>query len=237
MHRTLKVTRLHLTKLGTYMSVPPIILAFVLVVTVIIQVAILRSTEWDATSPEYIENARWNQAILWALPGFLVYYGVQAVATTYPFALALGTTRRDFVLGTMLANALQSLYVSVLLVALLGIELVTGHWFLGVYVLDVHLVGAGNPLILGVSGFLGTLFCLTIGGLFAAVWVRFGTRGPALLGVVLGLSLALTLLALAPRLGEIVAGLTRGGVAAAAVGVILVSLVGTWLAMRRASVR
>lgn len=237
MNRILKVTRLHLNKLSTYASVPPIILAFVLVVTVIIQVAIQRGTGADPLSPEYIEGARWNQAILWSLPGFLVYYGVQAVSTTYPFALALGTTRRNFILGTMLANALQALYITVLMLVLLWLELATNHWFIGVYVLDVHLTGSGDPLILGVSSFLGVLFCLTIGGLFAAVWVRFGNKGPALMGIGLGLVLAVTLLILAPNLGEIFASLTGGGVALGVIVVILVSLVGTWFAMRRASVR
>lgn len=237
MSRILKVTRLHLNKLGTYTSVPPIILAFVLVVTVIIQIAILRGTGADPTSPDYVEGARWNQAILWALPGFLVYYGVQAVATTYPFALALGTTRRNFILGTMLANALQALYVTALLLVLLGLELLTNHWFLGVYAIDVYLLGAGDPAIVGATAFLGTLFCLTIGGLFAAVWVRFGSRGPALMGIVLGLGLSVTLLIIAPDLGEIFLSLTRGGVAIGAIAVMVVALVGTWFAMRRASVR
>ena len=58
-----------------------------------------------------------------------------------------------------------------LLLVLLGLELATNHWFMGLYVLDVYATGSGNPLILGLGGFLGTLFCLTVGGLFGAVWV------------------------------------------------------------------
>lgn len=237
MNRIFNVTRLHLNKVGSYVSVPLFILASVLVVTVIIQIAIQRGTGADPTSPEYIEGAQWNQAILWSLPGFLIYYGVQAVSTTYPFALALGTTRRNFILGTVLANALQSLYISVLLLVLLGVELATNHWFFGVYVLDVHLTGGGDPLILGLGSFLGVLFCLTVGGLFGAVWVRFGNKGPAIMGIGVGLVLAVILLIIAPKLGEILTGLTGGGLAIGVIVVILISLVGTWFAMRRASVR
>ncbi|PRI12441.1 hypothetical protein [Leucobacter massiliensis] len=237
MTRILKVTRLHLNKLSSFAIVPVFILAFVFVLSVVIQFAVMRATGVPASAPEYIEGARWNQAAVWSLPGFLVYYGVQAVATTYPFALALGTTRRNFVLGTMLANVLQALYMAVLMMALLGIELASGHWFMGLYVFDVYLLGAGNLAVLGLSAFLGVWFFLTAGGLFGAMWVRFGNRGPAILGIVLGLALAIALLVLAPRLGDIVSGLSRGALSIVALAVIAVSLAGTWLAMRRASVR
>ena len=237
MNRILKVTRLHFNKLGTYTLTPLMILAVVMLVSIIIQIAIQRGTGLGPSSPGYAENARWNQAIVWSLPGFLIYYGVQAIATTYPFGLALGVTRRNFILGTMLANAVQAAYVAVLLLVLLGLELATNHWFMGLYVLDVYATGSGNPLILGLGGFLGTLFCLTVGGLFGAVWVRFGPKGPAVMGLALGLVLALMLLLFAPRLGEIIAATTGASLALASIVVMAIALVGTWFAMRRASVR
>ena len=237
MNRIVKVTRLHLNKLGTYAMTPPLILAIVMVVSIVIQLAIQRAGSLDVHSAEYIASARYNSSVLWSLPGFLVYYGVQAVATTYPFGLALGATRRNFILGTVLANAVQSLYVAVLLLVLLGVELVTNHWFLGIYVLDTYVLGEGNPAILFGAAFVGTLFFLTIGGVFGAVWVRFGPKGPLIMGLALGLVLALTLLAIAPRLGEIFAGLSFGWVGLVSVVIMLVALIGTWFAMRRASVR
>lgn len=236
MNRVLKVTRLHTNKLGSFIGVPVVILALVMVVSVIIALAIQRAGGATSTA-DYIEGARWNSGIVWSLPGFLIYYGVQAVATTYPFALALGTTRRNFILGTALANLLQSLYIAVLLVVLLGIELATGHWFASVYVLDTYMVGAGNPWVLGVTAFLGVWFCLTIGGFFGAIWVRFGAKGPAIVGASLGLVLAGLLLLLAPQLPELVAGITRGGLAVGAIAVIVAALAVTWFAMRRAAVR
>lgn len=237
MNRALKVSRLHLNKPDNFFGTPAFILGFVLIVSIIIAIAIQRATGMAAGSEEYIEGARMNMGVVWSLPGFLIYYGVQAVATTYPFALALGTTRRNFIAGTMLANVLQSAYVALLLVALLGIELATGHWFSNTYVLDTYMVGAGNPWILAATGFLGVLFCLTVGGFFGAVWVRFGAKGPAVVAIALGLTLAILLLILAPRLGEIFAGVTGAGLAIVAGCVILVALVGTWFAMRRAAVR
>lgn len=237
MSRVLKVTRLHLNKFGNVVVTPLGIIAVVMLVSIIIVLAIQRSTGMPIDSPEYIAGARWNQAMVWALPGFLVYYGVQGIGTTYPFALALGTTRRNFVIGTLLANMLNAAYIAVLLMVLLAVELATNHWFIGAYVLDVHFLGAGNFFVLGATAFLATMFCLTVGGLFAAVWVRFGSRGPAVLGLALGLALALTLLLLAPYFADIIGQLT-GGVLALVVGVVIVvALVATWFAMRRASVR
>lgn len=237
MNRALKVTRLHLNKWENIVATPPGILAVVLVVSIVIQLAILRATGMTPETPGYIESARYNSGVVWSLPGFLIYYGVQAVAMTYPFALALGTTRRNFIVGTLLANVLQSAYTALLLLALLGVELATGHWFAGVYVLDVYALGSGNPLLLLLLAFSGTLFCLTTGGLFGAVWVRFGSRGPLVLGLVLGLSLALTVLIVAPSIANILAGLSYGRFLTGVGVVILLAIVGTWFAMRRASVR
>lgn len=236
MNRTLKVTRLHLNKLSSFLVAPLGIVAVVMVVSIIIALAIQRGGS-PVDSASYVEGARWNSGIVWSLPGFLIYYGVQAVATTYPFGLALGSTRRDFILGTTVANILQAAYVASLLVVLLGIELATDHWFMSVYVLDVNALGAGNPWILMASVFLGVLFCLTIGGLFGSIWVRFGPKGPAIAGLALGVVMAVALLILAPNLVELISAITAQGLAIAAVAMIVVALGGTWLAMRRASVR
>ena len=236
MNRTLKVTRLHLNKLSSFVVAPLGIVGVVMVVSIIIALAIQRGGS-PVDSASYVEGARWNSGIVWSLPGFLIYYGVQAVATTYPFGLALGTTRRNFILGTMVANVLQAAYIAVVLVILLGIELATDHWFMSVYVLDVYALGAGNPWVLFASAFLGVLFCLTIGGFFGAIWVRFGAKGPAVVGLALGVVLAVALLILAPQLAELIAAVTREGLALAVLGIIVVALGCTWVAMRRASVR
>lgn len=236
MNRAIKVTRLHLNKPQMYILVPLSILGIVMVISAIIALAIQRGGV-DTGTAEYIDGARYNSAIVWSLPGFLVYYGVQAVATTYPFGLALGTTRRNFVLGTTIANALQAALLTVILLGLLGLELLTNHWFFNIYVLDVHMLGSGNPLVLAVTAFLGIMFCLTLGGFFGAVWVRFGAKGPTIVGLVLGLGLAIALLVLAPHLTEIFAQITSAMVAGIALLIIVLALIGTWLAMRRASVR
>lgn len=236
MNRTLNVTRLQMNKPDVTFLVPAVIVVLVLVVTMLIAFALQRGG-LDPAAADYADGARMNMGMVWSLPGFLIYLGVQAVATTFPFALALGATRRAHVLGTALANVITAVYVALIMVALLGIELATGHWFYGVYALDVHALGAGNPLILFVTAFLGTFVSLSIGGVFGAVWVKFGSKGPTVLGILLALIVAVLVLIYAPQFGEIIAGITGLRVALVSIGVAIIAILGTWFAMRRTSVR
>ncbi|WP_416444115.1 hypothetical protein AB3K78_13695 [Leucobacter sp. HNU] len=236
MNRIGKVIRLHLNKPSTMFVAPLSIVLLVLVISALIALALQRGG-LDPSSPGYATGARYNSGMLWSLPGFLVYYGVQAVATTFPFATATGSTRRSYVLGTAIANLIQSAFITAVMLVLLGIELATGHWFMNVYALDTNGLGAGNPLVLIPVVFLGTFTLLSVGGLFGAIWLRFGPKGPTALGLALGLLAAVSVLLLAPQLGEIIPAITGGILAVVAVAVAAVALLGTWLSMRRTSVR
>ena len=236
MKSILKVTRLHLNKPEVMFAVPTYIVGVVLIITALISFAMQRSGV-DPTTVEYVEGARWNQGMIWSLPGFLIYYGVQAVATTYPFGLALGATRRAHVLGTALANGILSAYVAALMTLLLGIELATGHWFFNIYALDTYMLGAGNPFVLFVTAFLITFLSTTLGGLFGAVWVRYGSKGPTVVALGIGLVLVVLFLVFVPKIEEIIAAITRPLLAGVGVGIGVTALAATWWVMRRASVR
>lgn len=236
MNRALNITKLHLNKPQAMFGVPTIIIAVVLVVTAIIALALQRAG-MDPVRPEYAEGARGNLGMVWSLPGFLIYYGVQATATTLPFALALGATRRAHVLGTAIANLLLSAYVTVIMLVLLWLELATGHWFANIYALDNYAFGSGNAWMLAPTVFLGVFVSTSIGGAFGAVWVRYGSKGPTVVGLALALVLAVLVLVFVPQFGAIIAATTRGMLAVVAVGIAAVCLVGTWLALRRTAVR
>lgn len=236
MKHALKVTKLHMNKASMMFFTPFIIVMAVLVVSVLISLVIQRAGA-DPASPDFVEGARWNQGMIWSLPGFLVYYGVQAIATTYPFGLALGATRRAHVLGTAIANVILSTYVAALMLLLLGIELLTNHWFMNVYALDVYVLGAGDPLVLFMTGFMLTFVATSIGGVFGAMWVRYGSKGPTFLALGLGLVLVVLLLIFVPQAAEIIAAITRPLLVAVGFGIVALALLGTWWVMRRAAVR
>lgn len=236
MNRVLNVTRLQMNKRDVSFLVPPSIVGLVLIISAIIAIALQRAG-LDPANPAFAEGARNNLGIVWSLPGFLVYYGVQAISTTFPFAMALGSTRRAYVLGTALANIVTSLYVTAILVVLLLIELATGHWWFNIYVLDNYALGAGNVGVLALTVFLGVLFCTTVGGVFGAVWVRFGSKGPTILGLAAGLLLAVLVLVFVPYAAQIFEAMTLAMIGWIALGISVAAVLGTWASMRRTAVR
>ncbi|WP_417554764.1 hypothetical protein [Microbacterium sp.] len=117
---------------------------------------------------------------------------------------------------------------------MLGLELVTDHWFVGFYIFDILLLGAGDPYRLVIIVFLGVLTSMNIGSVFAAAWVHFGARGPQFIGA--GLVLVAVLMAM-PSFAAIAAAFELWWLAVLAAGMIVLSSTGAWLLLRRAIVR
>jgi hypothetical protein len=234
--RIAPVVRLHFARRMNLLLVPLFVLAVTLVVSIVVQVAIQRAGG-DPGSLEYVAGARSNPGVAWALSGYLVATGVATVASTFPLAAALGTTRRDFTLGTAATQALTALFVTAVLVGLLGLELLTDHWFGGFYVLDVDILGAGDPVVLILAAFLGTWLALSIGGVFGASWLRFGPRGPLAISVVTVVVLAVVVLVAVPSFAAVAEAFRPWWLAVAAAALIGLSVSGTFGFLRRASVR
>ena len=79
----------------------------------------------------------------------------------------------------------------------------TNHWFVGFHLADVYILGAGDLGLLLAIQFLTVLTSLSVGAAFAAVWVRFGNRGTTIMGIGLGLVLAVALVILVPFFPQI----------------------------------
>lgn len=232
----LSTTRLHFNKREMSLLVPLYITGMVAVISVLISLLFLRSGSVPG-SADWIAGSQMNPGMLWALPGFLVYLGVQSVATTFPFALTLGSTRRSFTGGTLLWAALTSAYLTAVIAILTLIEVATSHWFVNFYVFDVFVLGAGDLRYLVPIVFLGTLSLLTIGGVFGASWVRWGARGPQLIGVSLAVVIIVVLIIVLPSAPAILAAFQLWWLAVLAAVVIALSSIGTWLLLRSAIVR
>ena len=236
MNAVIAATRLHLNqRRGTFL-VPLWIAAIVGIVSVIIALIFWRGGSEPGTA-QWIQSSQSNPGIIYALGGFLVYFGVASIASTYPFALTLGSTRRAFVAGTLVWQALVAAYVAVVFLALDLIEIATNHWFIGFYVFDIFVLGAGDPWRLLAIVFLGVLAFLAIGAVFAAAWVRFGVRGPQLLAIGLVVVLGLGIAILVPEFAAIFAAFQLWWLAIAAAAVIVLASLGTWLFLRSAVIR
>lgn len=188
-------------------------------------------------SKEWIQMSQSNPGIVFGFVGVLLYYGVAAVAKKFPFALALGATRRAFVTGTLLWNTICAAWVAVILGVLNAIEIATNHWFVGLYIFDIYVLGGGDTLRLLLIVFLGALSALTIGGVFAAGWIRFKALGPLLVAGALIIASEIEFLILVPEGVTIAAGFQPWWLIIAAVPAIVLSAAGTWLFLRTASVR
>lgn len=235
MKGALSITRLHYVKRSVVVT-PAAILALVVVVTVLIAL-ILQRTGLDTSSAEWEQGARNNGGAIWSLPGFYVYLGVQAISTTFPYGMALGTTRKSYSIGTALFYLVQSVYTTMLALALFGLEKLTGGWFVNGYVFDVALLGNGKITTMLMMIFAISFFSLCVGGLFGSLFVKLGSKGPLFLGIGLILALGLLLLVLAPKIGAIFASLTLTKVAVTLVGIALASVIGFYASLRMASVR
>ena len=228
--------KLHLNKREITFLVPLYITLMVAAVSLLISLIAWRAGSQPG-SEGWVTGSRNNPAMMYSLPGFLVYLGVQSIATTFPFALTLGATRRAFTAGTLLWSAMVSTYIALVIAALTALELATNHWFVGFYLFDVYILGTGNIALVLLIVFLGSLTSLTLGGVFAAAWVRFGTNGPRTLGIALGLIIAVGALLIVPAWPDLQASFQLWWLAVAAVVVIVASSIASWAFLRSATVR
>ena len=224
------VVALQYSNRNRMLGVPLYILGGVVLLTVAISLAVVRAGG-------DLDDADFNASVLYSVLGYTVAIGVQNVSGSFPFALALGSTRRTFVLGNLLTSAAQALLVAAAAVVLLGIEVVTRGWFIGAKALSPVLLGAGNPVVLGGVMLLATLTALSVGGAFGSSYVRFGARGPLLVSLGIAVAVVVLLLLLVPQAAPITAAFRPWWLAAAGTAVIGLSTIGQYCFLRRASVR
>ena len=236
MSAVVSTVKLHLNNRTSTFLIPLNIAGLVAVISVLLSLVYWRSGSQPGTA-DWIEGSQSNPGMAYSFAGFLVYLGVASVALTFPFALTLGATRRAFVVGTLLWDVITATYIAVIFAALSMLETATDHWFVGFYIFDINILGAGNIGLLLTIVFLGVLTALTAGGLFAAAWVRHGALGPQLVAGVVVVVLAVAAIIVVPEAATIMTSFRSWWLAVAAGVAIGISSVGTWLLLRPATVR
>lgn len=236
MSALIATTKLHINKREISFLVPLYITGTVALLSVLLSLLFLRAGSVPG-SADWISGSQMNPGIMYALPGFLVYLGVQSVATTFPFALTLGSTRKSFVSGTLLWAAMISGYLTIVFTILTMIEIATDHWFAGFYIFDINVLGAGNLAHLVPIVFLTSLSMITIGGVFGASWVRLGARGPQLLAAGIAIVIIVAAIIILPSTSAIFAAFELWWLSVIAAAAIALASIGTWLMLRSAIVR
>ncbi len=169
---------LHLTRRELTFLRAPLTLVLFVVISVIVNLIFRAKTGLAPLDPDYEEFSRNNPGLFFSLAGYVIYMGVQAVAATFPLALAFGTSRRNFAAGTLVFVLGFSAYMTLLSLLGLGVELLTGHWFGEIHAFDVTILGNGDPWILCARVFSMSILFTGLGAIFGAQWLRGET--PAL---------------------------------------------------------
>ena len=186
MTRTLNVVRMQLINRKTFVWLPLIIFGASFAISMIIYGAINLSVD-DLDEPMFGGG---SQAPLW----YFAVIGIQALLMTFPFSQAMSVTRREFFVGTYVTALGASALLA--LVYLIGglIERATDGWGIEGYFFAVPWIWDQGAVPATLLYFMAPLLTFTIGFFAATVYKRFGMLWLVLLGVGLGLLLAVAVL-------------------------------------------
>lgn len=140
MSTSIGVVRYHLVNRVNYLVVPGSWLLFALAVDLVIfaLIPVHPHVVMTASGPVHDPGTAGRDAYgLFAVVAVFFALGVQSVARSLPFALALGLSRRSYYNGTVLLAATLAVGYGLLLTGFQGIERATGGWGLSTNVFRV----------------------------------------------------------------------------------------------------
>ena len=189
MTHVLRSMRLYLANRTWSVLTPIYILAIMTGITVVITAIIGIAT--GLPIPDDIRHdMRFNGGAIYCIPGFLISVGALAMNRNFSMALALGSTRRHFWIGTALGFVITSLTLGVGSLVGLGLERLTNHWFIGARAFDVTPLGDGDVVQTFTTTTILALLSLFLGALFGTVFRAFGAVWTTVTAIGLGLLLA-----------------------------------------------
>lgn len=181
-----RVVRLQLIAPSVFIGIPWLIVGSAWVVSMVIGLLALRSGDGIG------DGMRYSWAVL-SPQWYLAIVGVQAIALTFPYALGLGSTRRDYWLGTMTVFGLVTVANSAAFASLAQLEKATGGWWIDIRMFDALWYGLEGWWVDFYTSVALQAFVLVLGAVSATLYLRWKMRGM----VVAGLGVAALLLAVA----------------------------------------
>lgn len=161
MPRLINIVRLQLVNQQTYVGIPLIIFSGALLLAILIFQMI------PSDVPKYAGGAAGGP--LW----YFSVVGSQSLTLTFPFALALSATRREFHLGTLLTATLASIMLALIYGAIARIETATSGWGVNGY-FSIPGMGGGEIGTALLAYFTISMLFFAIGYTGAAVFKRWG---------------------------------------------------------------
>ncbi|AXE37261.1 hypothetical protein [Acidipropionibacterium virtanenii] len=173
--RPLRSFRLTVFSATNVLLVPLIILALMVAISVIITLIIGIKTGLPL-SQEASMGMTYNMGSVFSIPGFLIAVGAMTVNRQFATALAFGSTRRDFWIGSSLGFLVISLVTGIGGVGLMWLEKATDHWFIGARAMDVYVLGSGDAWQAFLTITVLSLCSLFLGAGFGTLFRAWGPR-------------------------------------------------------------
>ncbi|MFZ4894571.1 hypothetical protein ACL9RL_08990 [Plantibacter sp. Mn2098] len=187
-NRIWNVVRLGWINRWTVLWIPAMILAFILVVNISIWALIVANTA-PVDRADALAGTQFTGATTYVF-AYLMVISIQAINLTFPYALGLSVTRREFSLGTAISLVLLSALWGGILTVLSYVEQWTNGWWLGGHMFTVVYFGNG-PVWERLFVFVGLfLFFAFFGIAWGTVYMRWRVYGMYVMGGVLALATA-----------------------------------------------
>jgi hypothetical protein len=192
--RIWNATRLQFTNAWQSIGLPWLILGIIFLANLAIWLLLYASTSGQDRA-DISKGLQYSGATSYIFV-YMLIVAIQAINRTFPFALGLSVTRRDFYLGTSVAFVIFSVIYGGGLTLLSYVEQWTGGWGVGGRMFTAVYYGSGpvwQRLFVFVAIFL---FFFFVGMASATVYVRWKSTGLVTLGgVFLAISVAFIALA------------------------------------------
>jgi hypothetical protein len=230
MNAYVNVARYHLVQRLNYLILPWAILLFVFAVDLVI----IAATPAGHSSHRYVGGL----ASIFVL-GFVL--GLQTVARSLPFGLALGLSRRTYYLGTtLLAVAFAAVFAVVITVGQ-ALERASGGWGTSMGFFRLPYILDGHWYVTWLTSFVILTLFFVYGMWFGLAYRRWGLVGTAVFiagqVVVLGLALlAVTAAYSWHQLGHFFTALSAAGLTGLLAAIVVLLLAGGFTTMRSLTV-
>jgi hypothetical protein len=225
------VARYHLIQRVNYLILPWALLAFVFGLNMFIIAAIAPAGQ----------DSRHDVGGLASVFVLMFVLGVQSVARSLPFGLALGLSRRSYYLGTTLLAVALSAAVAVVITVAQAVERGTGGWGVNLGFFRVPYILSGAWYLTLLTSFVGLTLLFVYGMWFGLVYRRWSLVG--LLAFAAGQVTVLTVAALAVTsahgwhaVGHFFTTLSAVGLTGVLAAVTVVLVAGGFTTMRRLTV-
>lgn len=173
--RLSRVVRLHLVSRMTFIGIPLIVLGVAWAISASI-FFLIGSTVPGGDTLELQDASRNSWAVLSPV-WYFISAGALAFAGTFPFALGMGSTRRDFHFGTTILFVVVSAGFSLFLTAMAALERATTGWGINNWMFNSVWIGIDSVFVDFYGLFVVHLLALFTGAAAATLWFRWKALG------------------------------------------------------------